>query len=134
VTGTNPLGTGVTGLTLDLLAERIAHERELREANEKNADTNLKTATTSMDKRLESMNEFRATLTEQNRTFVTVTVFDSKIDAQNNRITLLERAGERTSGAIATWRFLAGSGGVLSLIAIALYFLHPGAACASPCP
>ena len=120
MTGNTPLGTGTTGLTLDLLAERIQGERELRESHEENAEQNLKTATQALEKRLEGMNEFRQALTEQNRNYVTFSVFDAKIDSLSSRITLLERTAERTAGSVATWRFLAGGGGLLGLIAIAL--------------
>ena len=120
-----PLGQGVTGLTLDLLAERIDHEREVREAHERAAGAALATATEALDKRLEGMNEFRAQLTEQGRDFVTRTEYDAKHDALLNRLLVLERNAERTAGAIATWRFLAGGGGVLGLVSIALWLIHP---------
>jgi len=108
------------GLTLDLLAERIAGERELRESHEANAQSNLETATQALEKRLEGMNEFRQALTEQNRNYVTFSVFDAKIDSLSSRVSLLERAAERTAGSVATWRFLAGGGGLLGLVALAL--------------
>ena len=126
MTGTNqPLGTGVTGLTLDLLAERIESERAIREAHEAAASAALSTATDALDRRLEGMNEFRAQLTEQNRTFISQTVFDAKIEALGQRLTLLERQAERQAGVIATWRFLAGGGGILGLVSIALWLIHP---------
>jgi len=126
MTGTNqPLGTGVTGLTLDLLAERIESERAIREAHEAAAESALHTATSALDRRLEGMNEFRAQLTEQNRTFISQTVFDAKIEALGQRLTLLERQAERQAGVIATWRFLAGGGGILGLVSIALWLIHP---------
>ena len=121
-----PLGQGVTGLTLDLLAERIDHEKELRVAAEESAAHALATATDTLERRLEGMNEFRAQLTTQSSTFISVTVFDAKIEALSNRITLLERVAERTAGSIATWRFLAGGGGLLGLVSIALWLVHPG--------
>jgi hypothetical protein len=128
MTGVNqPLGTGVTGLTLDLLAERIEHEQEIRETREAAAAEALQTATGALERRLEGMNEFRAQLTAQGATFVSSAVFDTKFDALSGRISLLERAAERTAGAIATWRFLAGGGGVLGLVSIALWLVHPSA-------
>lgn len=120
-----PLGTGVTGLTLDMLAERIDHEREMRETREVAAMEALRTATTALEARLAGLNEFRAALTDQNRDFVHETVFDAKMDSLSSRLTVLERAAERTAGAISTWRFLAGGGGVLGLVSIALWVLHP---------
>jgi hypothetical protein len=129
MTGTNqPLGTGVTGLTLDLLAERIEHEKDLREAAEESAAEALRTATGTLEKRLEGMNEFRAQLTTQTATFVSVDVFNSKMDALSGRINLLERSAERMAGSLATWRFLAGGGGILGLVSIALWLIHPGTA------
>jgi hypothetical protein len=125
---TTPLGTGVTGLTLDLLAERIQGERELRESHEENANANLRTATEALEKRLEGLNEFRGQLSDQNRTFVVQTVFDAKIEALSARLNALERTAERTAGSVATWRFLAGGGGLLGLVSIVLWVIHPGAA------
>lgn len=118
------LGTGVTGLSLDLLAERIDHEREMRETREDAAAEALRTATAALERRLEGMNEFRAALSEQSRSYVTTVVFDTKVDALGSRITLVERAAERASGAISTWRFLAGGSGILGIIALALALLH----------
>lgn len=119
-----PLGQGVTGLTLDMLAERIDHERDMRETREHAAAEALRTATTALEKRLEGMNEFRAALSEQNRNYVTVTVFDSRTESADKRLTILERAAERTTGAISTWRFLAGGGGILGLVSIALWIVQ----------
>jgi hypothetical protein len=110
--GNQPLGTGVTGLTLDLLAERIESEQKVREAHEQTeqriresheeaAAQALQTATQALERRLEGMNEFRAQLTEQNRTFISQAVFDSRMEAMNARLTLLERTGERSAGADA---------------------------------
>lgn len=124
--GNETLGEGVSALSLDLLAERIDTERKLREAHEEAANVALHTAQDTLERRLEGMNEFRAQLGEQSRTFITNSIFDSKIDALDKRVTTLERLIERQAGAISTWRFLAGGGGVLGLVSIALWLAHPG--------
>lgn len=120
-----PLGQGVTGLTLDLLAERIEHERELRLADETASQEALRTATTALERRLEGLNEFRRQLTDQNASFLTKAEYDAKHEALIGRVSTLERAAERNAGAIATWRFLAGGGGLLGLVSIALWVIHP---------
>lgn len=122
------LGQGVTGLTLDLLAERIDHETEMRKASEVASSEALKTATAALEKRLEGMNEFRAQLTKQAADFVSQTEYTTRIESLLGRISTLERTAERQAGAIATWRFFAGSGGLLGLVSIALWILHPGSA------
>ncbi len=120
-----PLGQGVTGLTLDLLAERIDTEHKLREAHERAAAEALRMATDTLNQRLEGMNEFRAQLSTQTQTFIDRKEFDAKFDGLASRLNILERASERTTGSIATWRFLAGGGGVLGLVSIALWIIHP---------
>ncbi len=58
-------------LTVPTLAERVlALEREIKLRAEQN-DEALRKATNSMEKRLDGMNEFRATLKDQAGTFVT---------------------------------------------------------------
>jgi len=128
VTTTNDpqhLGEGVSALSLDLLAERIDHERELRENDAKASAKALQTATETLEKRLEGMNEFRAQLTEQGRDFIARTEYDAKHEALLNRLQVLERQSERQQGAIATWRFLAGGGGVLALLSLVLWIISP---------
>jgi hypothetical protein len=113
------------GLTLDLLAERIQGERELRESHEENAQTNLQTATDALNKRLETMNEFRGQITDQTRTFLTRNESDARTESLSGRLSILERQAERTAGSVATWRFLAGGGGLLGLVSIVLWVIHP---------
>lgn len=116
---TSPLGQGVTGLTLDMLAERIDHEREMRETREQSAAEALRTATTALEARLAGLNEFRQSLIDQNHDFVHETVFDAKIDGLAGRLTLLERSAERTAGGLSAVRFLVvlvGAPGVAALL------------------
>lgn len=120
-----PLGRGVTGLTLDLLAERIEHERMMREAEHQATQEALTAATSALEKRLEGMNEFREQLTEQTRTFLSRNEYEGKHEALIGRIAVLERQSERAAGSIATWRFLAGGGGLLGLVSIVLWILRP---------
>lgn len=126
------LGEGVSALSLDLLAERIDHERELRETAETASAKALITATDTLERRLEGMNEFRAQLTAQTQTFVSVNVFDARTEAigmrintLSERIGVLERQAERNAGSIATWRFLAGGSGVLGVLSLILWILSP---------
>ena len=127
-----PFGEGVTALSLDLLAERIDHERELRENDAKASARALVTATDTLERRLEGMNEFRDQLTRQAQTFVSGPVFDGRIEAVNaridtlsDRIATLERQAERNAGSIATWRFLAGGSGVIGVLSLILWIISP---------
>ena len=126
------LGEGVSALSLDLLAERIDHERELRENDATASARALITATDTLERRLEGMNEFRDQLTRQATTFISVTVFEARIDSINaridvisDRIGVLERQAERNAGSIATWRFLAGGSGILGVISLILWIVSP---------
>ena len=115
----HPLGQGVTGLSLDLLAERIDAEWQLRETREAAAKEALSTATTALDKRLDGMNEFRATLRDQSSQFMSRQEYEGKHEALSNRITQLERSSERSTGAIGAVRFLVvlvGAPGIAALL------------------
>lgn len=80
-----------------------AHERE-------HATTELaiKTATTTLDKRLDGMNEFRSALTDQASTFVRRDAMEAIVVGLKGEIATEREARKELAGALNTWRWLAG--------------------------
>ena len=59
-----------------LLAERITHERELREAQQAAVEEARKYQLATLEVRLDAMNQFRQQLTEQAKTFMPIARFE----------------------------------------------------------
>ena len=87
----------------------------------------LKKAETASEKRFDGVNEFRAILTDQQKTFITRNEWGSqhhaledKINALENRATLSEGKGE---GKHALWGYIVGGIGLISLVVTIIHVL-----------
>jgi len=153
---------------LDLLAERIDHERQLRVASEerllheKELREQVETAVekarsiqfNEYERRLEALNGEAGRIREVLEKTVPREVFEQyiksqadasqaalqvaterrdasdrelgiKFDNQGQMIRALSERLQTWQGSLNVWRFLAGGGGVLGLVSIALWLLHP---------
>ena len=93
-------------------------------------------AEVAAEKRFEAVNEFRQTLSDQQRTFMTRTEYSvqhlslsDKFDVMNSRITILDKMvgeiRERSAGRTDIWGILLGSIGLLvSLGTLATTIIH----------
>jgi hypothetical protein len=150
VTTTNqPLGQGVTGLSLDLLAERISHERELRETTlaherelrlltEEHVRDNLRTQAAEYARRLDELNHAHAQAVEAQARTVPRELYEAFVkENDTRRETLLSsvrtqigslddaigverQARIRAEGALSTWRFIAATLGASGIVGIIL--------------
>lgn len=78
------------------------------------------TALSASDKRLDGMNEFRASLKDQASNFVMKAEYTANINSLNNQIQILnsrmdKRDGEKTGGT-ELWGYLIGIGGMILAI------------------
>lgn len=109
-----------------LTAAFNAAEKAVKAALEA-AERAVEKAEIATEKRLEGMNEFRQTLTDQASTFMPRNEAHAEIRAMNEKIAAIERiqsiqAG-RGAGGAAVWAAIAvGAGIVVALITLALRF------------
>jgi len=140
---TVPLGQGVTGLTLDLLAERIDAERMAREASEVAVEKARAIQFNEYERRLEALNGeagrirevlaqtvprevFEAYQAAQETTLkVASDVANERRERQDHEVRALSDRLNQWQGSLNVWRFLAGGGGILGLVSIALWIIHP---------
>jgi len=92
----------------------------------------IKVAADASDKRLEGMNEFRATLTDQSKTFVTTEKFDSfkeyvdtkidqlKVDIQKIEISDATLSGKASQSQVVLAYIFTGIGALIGIISLIL--------------
>lgn len=112
-----------------------AHEREHAAHAREHVLTEsaLGKADTSLDHRLDLMNEFRAQLRDQSHTLVSKDVLDSLVVANNARLEavsreldLLRAQNDRMQGVLSVARFLGVGGLATAAVALVLAFTgHP---------
>lgn len=99
------------------LTERAEASRVLQEQRAAMNKAALDSALQANDKRLEGMNEFRATLTAQATTFLSKSEGAARFDALGERIAALtsrlDKAEAQGAGSAATWAVIAAVVGVL---------------------
>lgn len=84
-------------------------------------------AETSADKRFESVNEFRQTLSDQTKTFISRVESEAKLESFNNRLSdtvaRLDKLEGRSIGMNAGWAYIVGAVGLAAtIISIILVF------------
>lgn len=123
---------------MPLLAERISHERDTRNeyiASHRQQHTDdlraLQTATKALEDRLAGLNEFRAQLTDQAKTFSTRTDLERvEIDIRRQMremaetISKLVESDNRSQGALGIARFLGPAGLLAGLAALVLSIVN----------
>lgn len=118
-------------------AQRIQHDKDIRameksiEALERLMDSKFEAqnqavdaAHVAMQARFESVNEFRATLSDQTKTFVTRAVMDASVNELTRRVNSLENRMAGYDGRILGYS--AGSAAVVLIIAIVMQLLNLG--------
>jgi hypothetical protein len=115
-----------------LLAEKDLRDQQRFEAQSSAitaallaAEKAVSKAETANERRFESVNEFRSTLSDQAATFIARTEFDAfrerYAEGHATLMARVDKAEGRTSGAGALWGYLAGAIGIL--VAIVSLFL-----------
>ena len=87
----------------------------------KMSDDSVGKAQVAMERRLESMNEFRAQLNKQTETFATKEMLYAKIDALEKSIAELQKSKSNLDGRF--WAIGAGLALVFTLVNVALRFI-----------
>lgn len=104
----------VSGWTVDTLKEHIDIQLELR-------DRALMVALASADKRLDGMNEFRQTLSDQAALFMPRTEAEQRMEQTRERLTAVERfvnqTTGRSSGRESSWGYIVGALGIFIAVA-----------------
>jgi len=88
--------------------ERLLHEHDKTHSQ---LAENVKTALASQDKRLDGMNEFRASLDDATKNSVTRDYYDSQHDALEKRVALGENFRSKIIGGAAVLVVLGGAVG-----------------------
>lgn len=106
---------------LTLLEERKQQFNNRFEA----MDKAVSTATSSLDKRLDTMNEFRNTLKDQNATFLTKTEYDNRHTELSKQIEDLklsraEMAGKASQSSVNLAYAVTGIGLIISIVSLIL--------------
>lgn len=100
----------VSGWTTDTLKEHVNKQFELR-------DRAILTALAANEKRLDAMNEFRQTLSDQAGLFMPRSEAEQRIGQVVDRLVVVEHqlaeSRGRSTGADATWAYIIGALGVL---------------------
>jgi hypothetical protein len=104
-------------------AARVA-DKEMVTASLASADRAVLKAEAASERRFESVNEFRATLTDQQRTFIPRAEVEVLIRALSDKVSSLESRQDRYDnqrrGAVGGWGYAVGAIGFVLMIAAAL--------------
>ena len=104
--------------------DRLEGLRELADARMFAIEQATRVAKESMEKRLESMNEFRDTLRDQSRTFITRSEHETLIkEIQSLRESRAELAGKASQSSVHIAWAMGAAGILLSVIGIVEKFL-----------
>ena len=133
-----PVSVEPPGLTFPILAERIAHEGQLREQARSYIERALELQAVEYERRLESLNGEAARLAKVLDQSVPREVFTNYVEAQDAKLALASAVAEsaraelasqvtiernariRLEGSLGTWRFIAAFLGLPGLVALLL--------------
>ena len=128
---TEPVSIEPPGITLPLLAERIAHEGQLREQSHMYLKTALDLQATEYERRLDDLNHAHSQAVEAAAKTVPRELFDQYVKESAARVELafsglqerlnaMETLADRREGSLATWRFIAGFLGLSGVVGVML--------------
>jgi hypothetical protein len=131
VPSNEPVSIDPPGLTLPLLAERIDHERELRDQAYSYLDTALRLQAAEYTRRLDVLNHAHQQTVEAQARTVPREMFDQFVKENSNRaevahlslqdrLNSMEQLADRREGALSTWRFIAGFLGLSGVVGVVL--------------
>jgi hypothetical protein len=107
------------------LTEQMAAQKDANKIALDAAEKAVLKAEIASEKRFESVNEFRQTLSDQQGSFATKALMDAKLDALEDRLSLIEREGASTKGrgSISIPLMIALTG--TAVTAVTYFMLHP---------
>lgn len=133
-----PVSIEPPGMTIPLLAERIEHERALREQSDAYLKTALDLQAAEYERRLDSLNHAHQAAVEAQAMTVPREMFDQYVMAQDAKLALASTVAEsarselasqvtiernariRLEGSLGTWRAIASFLGVSGVVALLL--------------
>ena len=132
MTTLDPLtGPDPSTLTTELLAERLASERALREQATRYIEDALRLQAAEYERRLDDLNHSHALAIEAQARTVPREMFEQYVKENAARVELafaglqdrlnsMEQLADRREGALSTWRFIAGFLGLSGVVGVML--------------